>query len=157
MAVRFLGEHDIALYRSLRLRALAADPEAFGSDHTYESTFDDDTWRARLLTFAGRPGVVMVDEIDGVGDATGMVGVGGSGESDEAIIWGMWVEPAHRRRGVARRLLAAGLGWARDQGYRAAVLNVTEGNDPAHLLYLAAGFVEIGRNDHRELVLRLEL
>lgn len=143
------------MYKSLRLRALSTNPEAFGSNHAYESAFDDDTWRSRLLTFAGRPGVVMVDEIND--DIVGLVGVGETERPEIAIVWGMWVDPSHRRQGVARRLLVAAIEWARNRQHRAAELGVYDGNDPAHLLYVSVGFVEIGRRDNGELILRLDL
>lgn len=146
----------MGLYRSLRLRALATDPEAFGSNHAYESAFDDDTWRSRLLTFAGRPGVVMVDEVDD-GQPAGMVGVGQTELDGEAMIWGMWVDPAHRRRGVGQRLLAAAIGWARDNSQRTVMLHVLEGNETAHRLYVEAGFTGTERSADGELILRLDL
>lgn len=156
MAIRTLGEHEVTLYRSIRLRALATNPEAFGSNHTRESAFDDAAWRSRLRGFAGRPGVVMVDEVDD-GQLTGTVGVGQFEQPDEAIIWGMWVDPAHRRRGVAQRLLDAAIDWAREQEYRSVMLHVTDGNDAAHRLYVDAGFAGTERSEQGELILRRAL
>ncbi|MDH3299750.1 MAG: GNAT family N-acetyltransferase [Acidimicrobiia bacterium] len=156
MAVRTLGEDEIELYKSVRLRALATNPEAFGSNHVRESAFDDETWRSRLRGFAGRPGVVMVDDVDD-GRVAGIVGVGQWEQPYETIIWGMWVDPAHRRRGVAQRLLAAALDWARDNSYRTVMLHVLDGNDAAHRLYVDAGFAGTERSEEGELVLRLDL
>ncbi len=156
MAVRTLGEHETKLYRTTRLRALATNPEAFGSNYGREAAFDEETWRSRLRGFAGRPGVVMVDELDD-GGVTGTVGVGRFETDDEAIIWGMWVDPAHRRQGVAQRLLDAAIDWARDHDHRSVALHVMDGNDGAHRLYLDAGFAGNERSDDGELILRLAL
>ncbi len=156
MAVRTLGEHEITLYKSLRLRALATNPEAFGSNHAREAAFDDETWRSRLRGFAGRPGVLMIDEVSDV-QVAGIVGVGQAERQVEAIIWGMWVDPAHRRRGAGQRLLSAAIDWARNNGYRTAMLHVMDGNEAAHRLYVEAGFAGTERSDDGELILRLEL
>ncbi|HET8659927.1 MAG TPA: GNAT family N-acetyltransferase [Micromonosporaceae bacterium] len=52
----------------------------------------------------------------------------------------MEVAPAARRRGVARQLLRALGGWARDVGAERAYLQVEEGNEPAVALYAGVGF-----------------
>jgi putative acetyltransferase len=58
---------------------------------------------------------------------------------------GMAVSPAHRRRGIGAALLAAGFGWARDQGVAKLVLSVYPDNVPAIALYRRFGFLEEGR------------
>ncbi|MDH4278639.1 MAG: GNAT family N-acetyltransferase [Acidimicrobiia bacterium] len=155
MTVRSLGENEVALYKSLRLRALSSDPAGFGSSHARESAFDDDTWRSRLTGFAGRPGVVLIDMAND--EAAGMVGVGEAERVGEAVVWGMWVSPDHRRSGIGRRLLAAAVDWARDRSCTAVVLSVRDGNNAAGSLYRNAGFQERGRQGDDETVLRFDL
>jgi ribosomal protein S18 acetylase RimI-like enzyme len=58
-----------------------------------------------------------------------------------------WVDPDARRRGVARMLLDATVGFARDHGDREVFVSVAEGNDPARLLYERYGFVATGERD----------
>lgn len=55
-------------------------------------------------------------------------------------ITGLAVDPAHQRRGVARRLLDAAAGEARSRGARKLRLRVLAPNEPARALYEAAGF-----------------
>ena len=50
------------------------------------------------------------------------------------------VAPEHRRRGLARLLLAACAEWAWREGAGSTFLQVGEGNDAAMRLYLSAGF-----------------
>jgi len=50
------------------------------------------------------------------------------------------VDPAHRRRGLARRVLAEVADWARAAGATSTWLQVAEANAPARALYAAAGF-----------------
>ncbi|MDO5094011.1 MAG: GNAT family N-acetyltransferase [Propionibacteriaceae bacterium] len=55
------------------------------------------------------------------------------------------VAPNQRRRGLARRLLAAGLAWGAGQGARRVLLEVADDNGAAIGLYQAHGFGEIAR------------
>jgi GNAT superfamily N-acetyltransferase len=64
-----------------------------------------------------------------------------------ATIAGVYVDPAHRRNGTARRLTEAAIAWARERGCTLVRLSASE---PAETLYRDLGF-ERGR----ELVLRL--
>jgi len=55
-------------------------------------------------------------------------------------IMDLYVRPSYRRRGVARALMEAALGWAREQGLESADLSVYSTN-PARRLYEDLGFV----------------
>ena len=57
--------------------------------------------------------------------------------------------PEQRRRGVARCLLAALAGWARDQGVAQLYLQVERDNSPARRLYAGLGFTEAYDYDYR--------
>jgi mycothiol synthase len=56
-------------------------------------------------------------------------------------IWCLCVHPQHRRRGLGRTLLLAGVQWLRRQGMASAALYLDGANDCARHLYEAAGFV----------------
>ncbi|TLZ51353.1 MAG: GNAT family N-acetyltransferase [Methanobacteriota archaeon] len=58
------------------------------------------------------------------------------------FVYDVWVAPEARRRGVARRLLAAAEDWCRAQGYRKLKLEVAASNVAARALYTADGFAE---------------
>lgn len=60
-----------------------------------------------------------------------------------ACIFLMRTHPAHRRKGLARRLLAALLLWARQEGATGAFLQVEASNAPAIALYRAAAFKSV--------------
>jgi GNAT superfamily N-acetyltransferase len=55
-------------------------------------------------------------------------------------IFGMWVHPDHRRRGLARTLLSAVGRFAREHAIRAIYLQVSADNDPGIVLYEGLGF-----------------
>lgn len=64
---------------------------------------------------------------------------------DELHVLNVAVAPAHRRRGLARRLLGFALRTAARRGARRALLEVRAGNREALSLYEALGFVPYGR------------
>lgn len=85
-------------------------------------------------------------------------------DETDAHLYGMWVEPAWRRRGVGGSLVQAVVDWARSWSARAVLLGVTERNDGAAGFYERLGFADTGeRHALREggslltSVFRLEL
>jgi ribosomal-protein-alanine N-acetyltransferase len=64
---------------------------------------------------------------------------------DEMHILNLAVHPEHRRRSIARRLLAEGLAQARTLGAELAWLEVRTSNLAAQALYKSFGFREVGR------------
>ena len=99
--------------------------------------------RERLETLARIPAPRALARLtlDGVPAAIGACAV----EGDWAGLFAMRTDPAHRRRGLARRVLGALLAWAGDAGAKRAWLQVEADNDPAIALYAAAGFAEAYR------------
>ena len=62
-----------------------------------------------------------------------------------AFLEGIWVEPEHRRRGVARALLAAAEAWARQRGLSHFGSDALLDNETSHAWHRAAGFGEVVR------------
>ncbi len=65
--------------------------------------------------------------------------------ADEVHILSIAVDPARRRRGVARALLDALLREEQARGARSALLEVRASNLTARAFYESAGFVAVGR------------
>ena len=63
---------------------------------------------------------------------------------DEMDICNVAVDAAYRREGVGSMLLAALLGWARENGIMSATLDVRPSNTAAKSLYEKHGFMKIG-------------
>ena len=61
----------------------------------------------------------------------------------------MVTDPARRRRGLARRVIASLAAWARDSGATGACLQVEAGNLPARALYSGFGLAELYRYHYR--------
>jgi predicted GNAT family acetyltransferase len=131
--LRRLTPDDWAVLRDVRLRALADSPDAFGSTLEREQPFNEKEWRRRSV----RP--VWVAEVDGR-----PVAMAGAFSNDGVLqVWGMWTDPDHRGRGVARALLDRLLGQAVAQGSPAA-LHVNTTNAGARAFYESYGFVGTG-------------
>jgi GNAT superfamily N-acetyltransferase len=127
--------------RDIRLRALADVPDAFSSTLERELAFGDEVWIGRIESAhtlmawqQGRP----IATITGIVDRR---------EPGSREIVALWVEPAHRRTGVARTLVLALVDWARDDAADAIALWVTDANSAARLLYERCGFVATGQRD----------
>jgi predicted GNAT family acetyltransferase len=127
-AVRRLGPDDWAVFREIRLAALADAPDAFGSSLAREQAFSEDVWRQRLST----PVYVVEDP--------GPVSVGGIFDNaGTPHVWGMWTHPDHRRRGHARAILDALI-----PPGTSAQLDVNTTNGGARTVYEHYGFVGTG-------------
>ena len=135
---RVLPEEWQAL-RDLRLRALTEDATAFGDTLEKASARVDDDWRR--YAHDGEPAVTFVAVKSGrlCGMARGRVIDGG-----DAGLYGMWVAPNARRRGVGRNLVLAVLEWARTQPVTRVVLEVAEERAAPRALYAACGFRDTG-------------
>ena len=146
MSVRRLRPADAAEYRALMLEAYEAHPDAFTSSAAERAALPLGWWEARLGDRAdGR------DAVWGAFDGHRLVGVAGlSGESrakvsHKATLFGMYVQPPFRGRGIADRLVADVLQYARSRAGLAVVqLTVSEGNRSARALYERHGFVAFG-------------
>ncbi len=143
MKVRELDAAEWSTWKRFRLRSLADSPDAYGRTLEEEQVHSDDVWRERAVDTTVT-NLVAEDEGKAVGIAATRVDA-----NDPSLAWvfGMWVEPDARRRGAARALLEHAVALARSWGVRNVELTVTEGNAPAHDLYVSVGFVDIGRRE----------
>lgn len=145
MIVRPLAPADAEDFRALRLRGLRENPEAFGS------TYDEEADRPLQPTadlLAGATGSFVCGAF---GDDGVLAGIGGVHRERKrktrhrAGIWGMYVVPGARGRGVGRALLRALVEHAREMGgVHRLELGVTTTNTAARGLYHAFGFVSYG-------------
>ena len=71
--------------------------------------------------------------------------VNGCDTSPVAFLEGIYVDPRHRRTGLARRLVEEVEAWARRQGYRELASDATMDNSVSHAMHNALGFAETRR------------
>lgn len=135
--LRHVTIDDWALFRQVRLRALADAPDAFGAVLADVQDQPESLWRERVASPG--PTLAVLDD----GKPVAMGGAYAPPEQEQAFIWGMWTEPSARGRGHGSAILRSLLGWCGEQG-REVILHVTEGNAGARALYLSVGFEPTG-------------
>lgn len=136
--IRRLGPADVAAYRTLRLEALRSHPEA------YSSSFEDEL-KEPTAFFARRiPSIFGCFVGDTIVGTASLVVATGLKLRHKGLVVGVFLDPTHRGRGLARALMEAVIEAARADGLVALRLGVTIGNEPAERLYRALGFRQYG-------------
>lgn len=143
MRVHRIQPHEGERLRTVRLRALAGAPEAFGSTLAEALALPAEAWTRRARECADSPRTALFfAEYEGA-----TVGLAGgyfeAGDPVPSLI-SMWVEPPVRGRGGGEALVEAVVAWAREAGAAALQLWVTETNAPAVALYTRLGFTDTG-------------
>jgi ribosomal protein S18 acetylase RimI-like enzyme len=145
MEIRRLASTDWEAFRDLRLAALGADPLAFGSTLERESAYPSDRWKGWTESGAlGGESATFVAEA-APGHFVGIAGV--FSDKGEYHIWGMWVSPEFRARGLGRELLDQILSWAQSTNpSRDICLDVNPVQTVALQLYESRGFRLTGKS-----------
>ncbi|HUN77548.1 MAG TPA: GNAT family N-acetyltransferase [Solirubrobacteraceae bacterium] len=140
--VRPLGADEHARLRELRLAALTADPEAFGSTHARDAALPAQWWEDWAARSAEGEDERTFVAVAAHGRWLGLAFVRLQ-DDDPGWAWlgGMWVAPEARGRGIAGRLCEACIRWAAELGACELKLTVVLGNDTARRVYERAGFV----------------
>ena len=118
------SEEDVTKYTEIRLSTLSTNPEAFGSTYARESAFTREQWVARVNTNGRQTFVAINNDNDNwIGTLSVLYPemlIGGpkstpypaeisaaeeKGELDVLVIFGVWVRPGYRKRGVAQMLV----------------------------------------------------
>jgi ribosomal protein S18 acetylase RimI-like enzyme len=145
MVVRKLTPVDANAFQSLRLLGLRECPAAFASSYEEECELELPVVADRLAPRNDRAVFGAFEEHELVG----LVGIKREELrklSHKAYIWGMYVVPANRRRGVGRQLIAEALSFASSElRVRQVSLGVNAENKAAITLYGCMGFKSFGR------------
>jgi ribosomal protein S18 acetylase RimI-like enzyme len=160
--LRRLDGSDAPTFRAIRLEALHSHPEAFGASWEDEHVQPESRFAERLES--GH----VIGAISSDGTLVGTIGISRSyGQKTRHIgsIWGMYVRPTARGKGLARMLLAAAIDEV-GTSLKSLRLSVEAKNDIAIRLYESMGFVQwaleaealkVGDVFHDEILMRLEL
>jgi ribosomal protein S18 acetylase RimI-like enzyme len=140
--IRLATQEEWERLRDLRLRSLADAPDAFGSTLEFERGHDEAAWVGWIEGWEGSRNALFIAErgAEWIGMAVGSR----DGDQADAHLYGMWVDPAWRGRGIGARLVDRVLGWAGSWAARSVVLAVTETNAGAAVFYERLGFVDTG-------------
>ncbi|HSE93305.1 MAG TPA: GNAT family N-acetyltransferase [Methylomirabilota bacterium] len=144
MEIRMLSAPDTDAWLRLRVRALRDHPDAFGRAAEEADTAEE--WRRRFETNEnGREGFLLGAFEVGLVGAVGCQRARGQRVRHAAMLWGMYVAPEARRRGIGAALLDAAIARARawpDLDH--LTLGVMRHQTPARRLYLSRGFGTTG-------------
>lgn len=156
MVIRQLAADEGPRVRALRLRALRDAPHAFASSVEDELARAGSVWDS----LARRSERGEADDARGAEGAIGAsvvwvavvggewIAMAGSFWFDRAAgiaqLWGMWVDPPARGRGLGRRLVEEVASWATDRGAARLRLGVVDRAPEAVAFYERLGFTHTG-------------
>lgn len=153
MVIQRLIPSDVAEYRRIRLRGLRESPTAFGSSFEVEVKRPMKMFVGRLEQEDGKWTFGAFENNRIVGVVT-LIREDGKKERHKASIFGMYVDPEMRRKGIARELLRRAIETAqRVRGLKQLRLSVIETSRAALRLYKSEGFKIYGREEDALLVL----
>lgn len=104
-------ESDWLTLKNIRLKALKNDPGVFGSNYKKESAHTKQDW---LVWLQNKNSCIF-----GVYDGASIIGMTGIAidredpEQKSAVLWGSWLEPAYRGKGLSKRMYEQRIGWAK--------------------------------------------
>ena len=137
--VRRLMEDDAAAFVELRVRMLADAPLAFGASPGHDFMSSADTVREQIAR--GEESAIYGAFDHGLVAAIGIYREDRPKTRHKMHVWGAYVVPAHRGRGLGRRLLDAAVEHARaSPGVTILHISVTDAAPAARHLYEQAGF-----------------
>ena len=111
ISLKLLNEDDWRQFSEIRLKALQTDPSVFGSNYALESEFTEDDWRGRLRSENSAIFMILANETP-----IGMTGISvfrDDPTGKTAILWGSWLDPEFRQKGLSKLMYEARLEWAR--------------------------------------------
>ncbi|MFC0360046.1 GNAT family N-acetyltransferase [Kytococcus schroeteri] len=136
ITVRELAADEWEIFKTLRLRALQEDPEAFVASYEEESQHGDEQWQERMshsTRLVAQRGSELV--------ALASVGDEDTRKDDElGEVYGIWVTPALRGEGVARKLMDHAEQVGRNAGYSHLVYWVGTDNGRAVAFASSIGY-----------------
>ena len=147
VSIRKLAPGDAARWREIRLRALREDPAAFLATHDEDERVTAADLAHRLA--AADPGAAVLGAFDGE-ELIGTAGIGRNAPAKtrhRGLLWGMYVAPEARGRGIGGALLQRAIEHARSvPELEQLELSVAVSATSAQRLYVRLGFERIGRH-----------
>ncbi len=112
-SVRQLAPDEWPLFKEWRLKALKSDAGMFSATYEDKLQQQDDEWQK----FTNSPDTAIFIVYDH-NEAIGLTAISIDHKDltrTQAVLWGSWLKPEYRSRGISKQLYAARLTWARQQ------------------------------------------
>lgn len=143
LLIKRISDTDWETYKSLRLESLKLAPEAFGSKYSDNILIYDEEWKKRVSRFASSSEACnFIAWINGTA-----AGMETCIKEKQPSMFQMWVNPLHRKQGIAEKLVLHLQQWIKDQGQNLLVCSVYKSNKAALDLYLRLGFSQTHEDD----------
>jgi ribosomal protein S18 acetylase RimI-like enzyme len=142
--IRPLTREDAPAWKALRLESLENHPEAFGSSAEEFAVLDDEAVTARIPPPGGADALFGAFVGEALCGCAGFVRDVHLKGRHKGLLWGVYLHPAERGKGVADALIGRVVEHARDN-VEVLRCSVTTGNQTALALYLRHGFEAYGR------------
>ncbi len=111
--IRQLTENNWREFSQVRLKALQTDPTVFGSNYEKESQMTEADWRSHLQAKDNAIFLIYEDETP-----IGMTGVSinwNDPTEKTALLWGSWLAPHARGKGLSELMYQTRINWAKQQ------------------------------------------
>ena len=148
MTVRPLDEGDFQAFLGIQKDALRHAPEVFGSDYDWFDSLSILSKEQRFQKYLFFPHRFLLGAFDDEGAIVGMIGFSTdhnrSKVKHKAKIWGMYVVPEMRGKGIATSLVNSVIETARELDVELIQLSVGTRNTESYQLYLRSGFSVYG-------------
>jgi ribosomal protein S18 acetylase RimI-like enzyme len=162
ITIRPVRADDLSAYKSLRLEALQAHPEAYGSDYADQTGDPDSVWMGRIQSsLAGKWSRIFLAEDSG--EMAGLLAAyreKGAKVCHSATLVSVYVRPRWRGRRLADQMVQEAISWSASVGVRILRLTVVTSNTRAIRCYERCGFrvcgiqpevIRVGTQYHDEL------
>ena len=113
ISIRQLTEDDWREFSRIRLEALQTDPLVFGSNYEKESQFTEADWKSRLQ--AKDSAIFMLYEDETPIGMTGVSVFRDDPTNKTALLWGSWLKPDFRGKGLSEMMYKARINWAKER------------------------------------------
>jgi RimJ/RimL family protein N-acetyltransferase len=156
ITVRPLEESDFQAFLDVQSVALRSSPEVFGSDYDWFDALSMLSKDQRYAKYMHYPYRYLLGAFSAQGELHGMIGFS-TDKSRSKIrhkskIWGMYVAPEMRGKGLATLLVGSVVDTARDIECELIQLAVGTQNVASYQLYLRSGFSVYGTEAKAMLV-----
>ena len=137
-SIQLLSPEQWKIFKEIRLEALRKSPNSFGSTFEIESFFTQNDWINKLKNTKDLHLVALSDNFKPIG----LIIL--KPYQEQVGIFGTYVNPTFRGRGIASDLMHAVIEYAIKKCFSEIILDVYDQNTPAIELYKRKGFIFTG-------------